>query len=137
MILLLDLAWGVNLAASPNLSPSTHVRQSGPFHARGAAFQLLAILRELDDESPGLATAAVMMLTSDDRGGDIARSRALGITGYLVKPIKRSELFNAIAIALGRAQAMADAVRPAARGDGAEDQRALRLLLVEDSVDNQ
>jgi len=87
--------------------------------------------------TPTLTGVTLMMLTSDDRGGDIARSRALGITGYLVKPIKRSELFNAIAIALGRAQAMADAVRPAARGDGAEDQRALRLLLVEDSVDNR
>jgi signal transduction histidine kinase/CheY-like chemotaxis protein len=86
---------------------------------------------------PNLTGVTLMMLTSDDRGGNIARAHALGITGYVVKPIKRSDLFNAIAVALGRTQAAADTMPSAAQGDDTADQRALRLLLAEDSVDNR
>ncbi|MCR4291919.1 MAG: response regulator [Candidatus Kuenenia sp.] len=39
----------------------------------------------------------IMMLTSDNRTGDTARCLDLGITGYLVKPVKRASLRDAIA----------------------------------------
>jgi PleD family two-component response regulator len=32
----------------------------------------------------------VLMLTSDNRAGDVARGRELGIAAYLVKPVKRA-----------------------------------------------
>ena len=41
------------------------------------------------------------MLTSAGRPGDAARCRELGIAAYLTKPIKRSELRDAILLALG------------------------------------
>ena len=50
-----------------------------------------------DDE---LARAAIIMLTSSDRPGDIARCEELGISAHLIKPVKQSELFNAIGTAL-------------------------------------
>lgn len=40
---------------------------------------------------------AVMMLTSDNRAGDAARCLDLGITGYIVKPVKHASLKYAIA----------------------------------------
>ena len=42
----------------------------------------------------GLPGHVVMMLTSKDRPGDIARCEQMGVTAYLSKPLKRSELFN-------------------------------------------
>lgn len=43
----------------------------------------------------------IMMLTSDQRAGDIQRSKDLGIKGYLVKPISPRELSNKLQMALG------------------------------------
>ena len=56
-----------------------------------------AIQKELKENN-----LIVMMLTSDSRHGDIARSKSLGINGYLVKPIKKMELFAAIKATLKR-----------------------------------
>src|SRR6202011_3909525 len=44
----------------------------------------------------GLLGATIMMLTSAGHLGDAARCRALGISAYLVKPIRQSELLSAI-----------------------------------------
>ena len=41
------------------------------------------------------------MLTSTGRRGDAARCRRDGISGYLTKPIKQSELLDAIMSILG------------------------------------
>ena len=41
-----------------------------------------------------LVGQVVMMLTSRDRPGDIARCEQMGVAAYLSKPLKRSELFN-------------------------------------------
>jgi CheY-like chemotaxis protein len=44
----------------------------------------------------------VLVLTSDSRSADIAKSYKLGLGGYLVKPIRRSDLHKAITIAMNR-----------------------------------
>jgi len=54
-------------------------------------FQVAKYINEKTDHNP-----AIMMLTSDNRKGHIAKSEELGIDIYLVKPIKRSALYNAI-----------------------------------------
>ena len=43
---------------------------------------------------PGLAGTLVVMLTSNDRSGDLARCQALGIAERLTKPVRQSELFD-------------------------------------------
>src|SRR6185436_14440637 len=45
---------------------------------------------------PALAATTILMLTSENRAGDVARGRALGVAAYLVKPVKRAELLEAI-----------------------------------------
>jgi len=84
-----------------------------------------------------LRSTVIMMLTSGDRPGDLARCKELGIASYLLKPIKQSELFDALMSALG-ITAPEDQPRETARREGiAVPQRRLRVLLAEDSPFNQ
>ena len=85
--------------------------------------------------APGLAGLTVMMLTSEGRTRDSGRCLELGLASYLVKPIKRAELFAAITAVLNRGRPAARPARAAAPIDG--KQRGPRVLLVEDSADNR
>ena len=78
----------------------------------------------------------IMMLNSGDQPGDIARCRQLGIGSYLLKPIKQSELLEAILMALGHTTADTETVStaPASRPP---DTAPLKILLAEDSLVNQ
>jgi PAS domain S-box-containing protein len=84
-------------------------------------------------QQPTMAGTTILMLTSDNRAGDFARSRDLGVAAYLVKPVKRAELLEAIQQARAGAAAL---VEPAAPGGVLEDAQGLRILLAEDSLDN-
>jgi PAS domain S-box-containing protein len=78
----------------------------------------------------------VILLTSASRPSDIARCRELGISDYLGKPIKQSELFDAIVTA------MAEHSRKSKRQESTSaliqpSERSLRVLLAEDNPVNQ
>ncbi len=77
----------------------------------------------------------VMLLTSDDAERHFKRSRELGISANLVKPIKRLELKEAIEMALGKASVEVAAVGE--KKTEAEEIPPLKILLVEDNEDNQ
>ena len=95
----------------------------------------LAVAEEIKHD-PALAGATVMMLTSADRPGDLARCRELGIAAYLYKPIKQSELLNAVLTALGRlAEPKTAPAPPDVCAPGAP--RGLRVLVAEDNEFNQ
>jgi two-component system, sensor histidine kinase and response regulator len=79
----------------------------------------------------------VIMLTSDHWADDIARTYDLGLGGYLIKPIRRTDLFQTISIALGRTKGAAPAPAEPVPAPSASPSRPLRILLVEDSPDNQ
>ncbi len=86
-------------------------------------------------EDPKLAGAAIMMLTSAERQGDVARCKELGIAAYIIKPITPSELLKTILEVidpdmLGQRRPMVLAAVPAAA-------RPLRVLLAEDNPVNQ
>jgi len=80
-----------------------------------------------------LASTTLVMLTSGDRPGDAQRSRDLGVASYLIKPIKQSELHNALVATLQPRTASGDA----ANGDLPAAGRRLRVLVAEDSIVNQ
>ncbi len=80
-------------------------------HADGRAYPLVlldAMMPGLDGfgvaarikQDPRLAGAAVMMLTSSDRASDVTACTKLGIVAYLIKPIRQSDLLEAIVTAL-------------------------------------
>ena len=53
-------------------------------------------MREEIRKNPELSVAIIMMLTSGGQRGDVARCRALGLAGYLTKPVGEAELLDAI-----------------------------------------
>ena len=79
----------------------------------------------------------IIMLTSDHWADDIARTYDLGLGGYLVKPIRRGDLLQSIAIALGRTKGVLSIPGKSVQPSPTTPKRALRVLLVEDSLDNQ
>ena len=84
---------------------------------------------------PALADATIMMLSSLDGAGELKRCRDLGITVYLRKPIKQSELLDAILTSLG---ALASKPEPmSAPFPSAEMPRPLHILVAEDNEFNQ
>jgi CheY-like chemotaxis protein len=87
-------------------------------------------------EDAKLGKPSILMLTSGDRPGDLARSRKIGVAAYLMKPVKQSELFDAIATALGVATAE-DESSASATEPPAQSLQPLRILLAEDSHVNQ
>jgi two-component system sensor histidine kinase/response regulator len=86
------------------------------------------------DQSIGGIT--IMMLTSDEKQSNIVRCRELGIVSYLIKPIKRSELFRAIKNAMIKTDVSSQELKMPPRQELLNDQHILRILLVEDSKDN-
>ncbi|MGQ9576232.1 MAG: response regulator [Thermoguttaceae bacterium] len=90
---------------------------------------LQQLRRDADPTAP-----VIMMLASGDRPGDISRCEQLGVSAYVLKPIKPSELLDAILVSLGMGQPEEDRVEAAAPPRLA---RPLRILLVEDSLVNQ
>ena len=56
-------------------------------------------------KTPSWAIPVIMMLTSGDQPADVARCQELGIAAYLIKPVKQSELLDAIMLAMGVAAA--------------------------------
>src|SRR6202023_19831 len=90
-------------------------------------------------QRPELSTATVMMLTSAGHRGDAARCQELGVAGYLLKPIRQSELREAIARVLGAGEqkgAIPLITRYSLR-DACEPSATLRVLLAEDNAVNQ
>jgi two-component system, sensor histidine kinase and response regulator len=78
----------------------------------------------------------LVLLTSASRPSDVARCRELGISDYLSKPIKQSELFDAIVTAMAehgpkpeRCESTSAFIR--------SSERPLRVLLAEDNPVNQ
>jgi len=94
-------------------------------------------LAERIKQTPSLAGATIMMLTSGQHPGDAARCREVGIAAYLTKPIMQSELWEAIVAVLNiTASPVQDASHPPQPvvHDG---QRHLCILLAEDNLVNQ
>jgi len=88
---------------------------------------------------PELSPATIMMLTSAGHQGDAARCKELGVSAYLLKPIRQSELREAIARVLG-ASDNAGAIPLVTRyslHDAREPGGSLRVLLAEDNLVNQ
>jgi signal transduction histidine kinase/DNA-binding response OmpR family regulator len=90
-------------------------------------------------QSPQLATATIMMLTSAGHRGDAARCQELGVAAYLLKPIRQSELREAIARALGakEQEGVIPLITRFSLHDEREPSEFLSVLLVEDNAVNQ
>jgi two-component system, sensor histidine kinase and response regulator len=101
-------------------------------------FQLAEQIRH----SQSLEEAVILMLTSGEQQGDLARCRELGISIYLTKPVRHAELRAAILRALsGQAGVIAGITgAPLSRKQWlrkTDATAAMRILLAEDNLINQ
>ncbi|MGQ0649234.1 MAG: response regulator [Gemmatimonadaceae bacterium] len=119
-----------------------HALQSGaPFRLALIDFQMPDLdgfgLAELIKCRPELGTTTILMLSSVGHRGDALRSRELGISAYLTKPVRQSVLLDAMLAVLGRngeapSNRSEPTVEPAHTGV-----RSLEILLAEDNVINR
>jgi CheY-like chemotaxis protein len=93
-------------------------------------------------DSPSLTGAVILMLTSGEHRGDLARCKELGVSAYLTKPVRRAELRSAISKAIvsqstqdvpSRSVLEVARERPSKKHTGP----GAHILLVEDNVINQ
>ncbi len=98
-------------------------------------FELIARIRQGSISS----TATIMMLTSAGHRGDAARCHELGVAAYLLKPIRQSELREAIALVLGarKQKGSIPLITRYSLHDAREPSSSLRVLLAEDNPVNQ
>jgi two-component system sensor histidine kinase/response regulator len=98
-------------------------------------FELIERIRQ----RPELSTATIMMLTSAGHRGDASRCQQLGVAAYLLKPIRQSELREAIARVLGarKHEGAIPLITRFSLHDAREPSASLRVLLAEDNPVNQ
>ena len=95
-------------------------------------FQVVEAIRH-----SGLAAGlTIVMMASDHWADDIARTYDLGLSGYLTKGFRRSDLLQTLSIAMDRARGV-PVTSPVCRPPVPVATRPLHILLVEDSPDNQ
>jgi len=92
---------------------------------------------EVMKQNPDLAVTTVMMLTSGPQRGDIAHCQQLDIAAYLTKPIRQSQLRDAILKALPARPKWDRVPAPVAHQILQAPQHHLRILLAEDNAVNQ
>jgi two-component system, sensor histidine kinase and response regulator len=90
-------------------------------------------------QRPELSTATIMMLTSAGHRGDGSRCQELGVAAYLLKPIRQSELREAIARVLGSGEQKGPVplVTRYSLQDACDPATFLRVLVAEDNSVNQ
>jgi len=98
-------------------------------------FELVEHIRE----RPELSTATIMMLTSAGHRGDAVRCQKLGVSAYLLKPIRQSELREAVAKILGAHEpgGTIPLLTRYSLGDARDRSEILRILVAEDNLVNQ
>jgi CheY-like chemotaxis protein len=84
---------------------------------------------------PTLGTPKMLLLSSAGRPGDAARCRDMGLSGFLLKPLRQSELFNAIATTVGAPEVAVPKRRELPSQLVSEAPK--RILLAEDNPVNQ
>jgi two-component system, sensor histidine kinase and response regulator len=97
----------------------------------------LGLTRRIRGE-PAIAAMPVLLLTSAGAPDDVDVIRALGIAACLTKPVRQSDLYDALmkALALSGPRAASEA-RSASRGPDAPVGPRLKILLAEDHPVNQ
>jgi CheY-like chemotaxis protein len=86
---------------------------------------------------PQLKSTLLIMVTSLAQRGDAAALEKIGFVGYLPKPVRQSQLYSCIALALDRARTSEVPVLITRHTVAEIANRGLRILLAEDNIINQ
>jgi signal transduction histidine kinase/CheY-like chemotaxis protein len=114
--------------------------------AEGKAFDLVLLdckMPEMDGfevaeriRDMGGRTETIMMLTSSDLASHLDRAKNIGLGAYLVKPVKTADLLKAVGQAFYQG-AVSQIKGETVETTHARTERSLRILLVEDNIDNR
>jgi len=137
-------SWGIDVTSADNAPEALELMRRRS--AEGRSFRMLLTdcnmpgmdgfeLAEKVKQDPDLVSVVIMMLTSSGQRGDAAHCRQLGISAYLVKPIRKSELLATMLAALGRASDKKPEL--VTRHLLREQYGKMRILVVEDNAVNQ
>ncbi len=96
----------------------------------------LAVAERINQSAGGPRDTLIMMFTSVSPHPDHSQREMFGIAACLTKPIRQSDLLDAIASAFGPASFLEDE-HGAADAKPSRSQRPLRILLAEDNAVNQ
>jgi len=142
--------WGMSPVAVPDASSA--LVELSVAHERNKPYRLMLTdmnmpnvdgfgLVEQVSERPAISTTTIMMLSSAGQTGDAARCEALGIAAYILKPVRQSELREAIIRVLqGSEQGQPgtlitqDSLQPLQQQPTG---KSLNILLAEDNPVNQ
>jgi two-component system sensor histidine kinase/response regulator len=137
--------WGMNFTAVEDAHAALEALAQAETEGRSFRLILLdghmptmdgfALAEQIQKQSQPMH-AVVMMLTFAGHLGDGSRCRALGISAYLVKPIRQRELLNAICQVLGAGPQTPD-VPLVTRHTLHGKKPSFRILLAEDNAVNQ
>jgi CheY-like chemotaxis protein len=96
------------------------------------------LVERLNAESAA-CSSTIMMLTSGGQRGDAQRCQTLGIAAYLLKPVRQSELREAIIRVLSSRQSKESTpmITRSSLREAAVGSKTLKILLVEDNLVNQ
>jgi len=90
---------------------------------------------------PALKDTLLVMLTSVGQRGDAAELQKIGLSAYLIKPVRKSQLYDCLVTVLGAAETQAARTggRPILTRYGLQEEkkRRVRILLAEDNAVNQ
>ena len=102
------------------------------------------LVEKIRGGSQQMRDVVVLILTSGEYRGDLARAHEMGIAAYLTKPIRRADLYAAVSAALATNRSLANPPKAAqpqmprpARSAIRQSSEHLRILLAEDNPVNQ
>jgi len=140
-------AWGVHAAeATDGPSGIAEIRRA---HAAGAPFRVAIVdmhMPGLDGAEVGRAVRAdpaldgtrLVMMTSGGRPGDGARTKEIGFSAHLTKPVRHADLRACLEDVLSaRPPRGAEGARPANGARPASVRTDAKILLAEDNLTNQ
>jgi PAS domain S-box-containing protein len=139
---LLD-GWGMNVLVAESAGEAIELLEQ--CSAQGESLPLLLSDVQMPHEDgfmlakklrsdPRFKEIKIVLLTSAGRPGDAERSKQLGISVHMMKPVKRSELHDALTHVCGRQPQLSVPPQSAAE---ATAMRPLKILLAEDGKANQ
>jgi CheY-like chemotaxis protein len=137
-------SWGLNPTLAGSADEAMSALESAWGSGQGFDLMLLdcsmpaksgfVLAKEIKGRQEG-KDLKIIMLTSLGEKGDAARCKELGISGYLVKPVRHSELLEALGMALGVKEISSEQV--ITRHLIRDAKRRLNILLAEDNLINQ
>ncbi|MBM3301291.1 MAG: response regulator, partial [Deltaproteobacteria bacterium] len=138
--------WGMRPEEADGANAALETLAEASRHGESFALALIdLVMPEIDgfelaeriNRHPHIKLDRIIMLTSGGRRGDAVRCQTLGISAYLVKPIKQSDLFEAVVMTLQRRTESEKPTKLVTRHALRENQKRLHVLVAEDNPVNQ